>query len=143
NDRPAIRGCNGNQVCTVTNDPLSDSASNTEYIGQGITQHIYTTHAHTQADWTISNNLMSHSVVAWDRWYMGGASLSAGANWPQRLWGSQEQSGLVLGDAGPPRQAFSGNIPYSTVDLDWPAFGFEKNDRWQVSSHLGGGKGAS
>jgi hypothetical protein len=75
---------------------------------------------------------MSHSVVAWDRWYMGGASLSAGADWPARMWGSQAASGLVLGDAGPPRMAFAGNIPYNAVGQDWPSFGYEKNDRWQI-----------
>ncbi len=111
NNRPSVRNCGGAQGCAVTNDPLTDSASNTDYIGEGFTQRIYTTHAHTQWDWIISNNLMSHSVVAWDRWYMGGASLSAGANWPERMWGSQRQSGLVIGDAGPPRMAFAGNTP--------------------------------
>ena len=143
NDRPAIRGCGGNQGCTVPNDPLSDSASNTEYIGQGFTQHIYTTHAHTQWDWIINNNLMSHSTVAWDRWYMDGASLSAGANWPERMWGSQQQSGLVLGDAGPPQINFAGNIPYNTLGLSWPAFGYEKNDRWQFSTDLAWVRGRS
>ena len=143
NDRPAIRGCGGNQGCTVPNDPLSDSASNTGYIGQGITQHIYTTHAHTQADWTISNNLMSHSVVAFDRWYMGGASLSAGANWPERLWGSQQASGLLVGDAGPPSVFFAGNIPYNPLGNSWPPFGYEKNDRWQFSTDLAWVRGRS
>ena len=76
NNRPSLRNCGGAQGCAVPNDPLTDSASNTEYIGEGFTQRIYTSHAHTQWDWIISNNLMSHSVVAWDRWYMGGASLS-------------------------------------------------------------------
>ena len=33
-----------------------------------------------------SNNLLNHSTIAWDRWFMGGNHLSAGANWPQRLW---------------------------------------------------------
>src|SRR4029453_9611463 len=37
----------------------------------------------------------------------------------------------------------SGNIPYSTVGLDWPAFGFEKNDRWQFSTDLAWVKGRS
>ena len=46
---------------------------------------------------------------------MGGASLSAGANWPERMWGSQQQSGLVLGDAGPPQMDFAGNIPYNAA----------------------------
>jgi hypothetical protein len=144
NNRPThTRNCGGVGGCDVPNDPLTDSASNTDYIGEGFSQRIYTTHAHTQWDWIINNNLMSHSVVAWDRWYMGGASLSAGANWPQRLWGSQEASGLVIGDAGPPRVEFQGNIPYSTLGLDWPAFGFEKNDRWQFSTDLAWIKGRS
>jgi hypothetical protein len=142
NNRPSVRNCGGAQGCTVENDPLSDSAANTDYIGEGFTQRIYTTHAHTQWDWIISNNLMSHSVVAWDRWYMGGASLSAGANWPERMWGSQQQSGLLLGDAGPPRMAFPGSpIPYNAVGQDWPSFGFEKNDRWQYSTDLAWIKG--
>jgi hypothetical protein len=143
NNRPSVRNCGGAQGCTVPNDPLSDSAANTDYIGEGFTQRIYTTHAHTQWDWIISNNLMSHSVVAWDRWYMGGASLSAGANWPQRLWGSQQASGLVLGDAGPPQINFAGNIPYNTLGLSWPGFGYEKNDRWQFSTDLAWVRGRS
>jgi len=143
NNRPSVRNCGGAQGCTVANDPLSSSASNTDYIGEGFTQRIYTTHAHTQWDWIINNNLMSHSVVAWDRWYMGGASLSAGAGWPATLWGSQQKSGLVLGDAGPPRMAFAGNIPYNAVGQDWPSFGYEKNDRWQFSTDLAWVKGKS
>src|SRR5262245_47392898 len=143
NNRPSVRNCGGAQGCTVANEPLTNSAANTDYIGEGFTQRIYTVHAHTQWDWIINNNLMSHSVVAWDRWYMGGASLSAGANWPQRLWGSVAQSGLVLGNAGPPRQSFAGNIPYNTVGLDWPSFGYEKNGRWQYSTDLAWVKGRS
>jgi carboxypeptidase family protein len=143
NNRPSVRNCGGAQGCSVDNDPLTDSASNTDYIGEGFTQRIYTTHAHTQWDWIISNNLMSHTVVAWDRWYMGGASLSAGADWPNRLWGSQAQSGLVLGDAGPPQINFAGNIPYNTLGLSWPSFGYEKNDRWQFSTDLAWVRGKS
>jgi hypothetical protein len=144
NNRPSVRNCGGAQGCTVPNDPLSASASNTDYIGEGFTQRIYTAHAHTQWDWIINNNLMSHSTVAWDRWYMGGASLSAGANWPERLWGSQQRSGLILGDAGPPQINFpQAAIPYNTVGLSWPSFGFEKNDRWQFSTDLAWVRGKS
>jgi hypothetical protein len=144
NNRPSVRNCGGAQGCDVPNDPLSDSASNTDYIGEGFTQRIYTTHAHTQWDWIINNNLMSHSTVAWDRWYMGGASLSAGANWPERLWGSQQASGLLVGDAGPPQINFpNAAIPYNTVGLSWPGFGFEKNDRWQFSTDLAWVRGRS
>jgi len=143
NNRPSVRNCGGAQGCTVSNDPLADSASNTDYIGEGFTQRIYTTHAHTQFDWIINNNLMSHSTVAWDRWYMGGASLSAGADWPQRLWGSQAASGLLEAGAGPPQINFAGNIPYNTLGLSWPNFGFEKNDRWQFNTDLTWVKGKS
>jgi hypothetical protein len=143
NNRPSVRNCGGAQGCEVANDPLSASASNTDYIGEGFTQRIYTAHAHSQWDWIINNNLISHSTVAWDRWYMGGSSLSAGANWPERLWGSQQQSGLILGDAGPPQVNFAGNIPYNTVGLSWPSFGFEKNDRWQFSTDLAYVRGKS
>jgi hypothetical protein len=143
NNRPSVRNCGGAQGCTVENDPLSDSASNTDYIGEGFTQRIYTTHAHTQWDWIINNNLMSHTTLAWDRWYMGGASLSSGADWPERLWGSQQQSGLVVGDAGPPQINFAGNIPYNTVGLSWPSFGYEKNDRWQFNTDLAWVRGRS
>jgi Carboxypeptidase regulatory-like domain len=143
NNRPSVRNCGGAQGCDVPNDPLSDSASNTDYIGEGFTQRIYTTHAHTQWDWIINNNLMSHTTLAWDRWYMGGASLSSGANWPQRLWGSQQASGLLVGDAGPPQINFAGNIPYNTLGLSWPAFGYEKNDRWQFSTDLAWVRGRS
>jgi hypothetical protein len=143
NNRPSVRNCGGAQGCTVPNDPLSASASNTDYIGEGFTQRIYTAHAHSQWDWIINNNLISHSTVAWDRWYMGGASLSAGANWPERLWGSQQRSGLLLGDAGPPQINFAGNIPYNTLGLSWPSFGFEKNDRWQFSTDLAWVRGKS
>jgi hypothetical protein len=143
NNRPSVRNCGGAQGCSVANDPLSDSASNTDYIGEGFTQRIYTTHLHTQWDWIINNNLMSHTVVAWDRWYMGGASLSSGAEWAQRMWGSQQQSGLIVGDAGPPQVNFAGNIPYNTLGLSWPSFGFEKNDRWQFSTDLAWVRGRS
>jgi hypothetical protein len=143
NNRPSVRNCGGAQGCTVANDPLTDSKANTDYLGEGFTQRIYTTHVHTQWDWIINNNLMSHSVVAWDRWYMGGASLSSGANWPQRMWGSQQQSGLLVGNAGPPQINFAGNIPYNTLGLSWPSFGYEKNDRWQFSTDLAWVKGKS
>ncbi len=143
NNRPSVRNCGGAQGCTVANDPLTASAQNTDYIGEGFTQRIYTTHIHSQYDWIINNNLISHSTVAWDRWYMGGASLSAGANWPERMWGSQAQSGLLIGDAGPPQMNFAGNIPYNTVGLSWPSFGYEKNDRWQFSTDLAWVRGKS
>ena len=146
NNRPSVRNCGGVQGCDYEADPLTDSASNTSYVGEGFTQRIYTTHIHSQFDWIISNNLMSHSTVAWDQWYMGGASLSAGASWPDRLWGSQQASGLLEAGAGPPQINFGGGgivSDYNTMGLSWPSFGFEKNNRWQFSTDLTWVKGKS
>ena len=67
---------------------------NTDYFGEGFYQRISTHHAHQQFDWIINNNLLNHSTVAYDRWFMGGNSLSAGVDWPQRLWGAK-QGGLL------------------------------------------------
>ena len=59
---------------------------------------------------------MSHTVVAWDRWYMGGASLSAGAGWPQRLWGSPAAGRPAARGRGARRRSTSrGNIPYNAA----------------------------
>ena len=38
---------------------------------------------------------------------------------------------------------FAGNIPYNTVGLSWPSFGYEKNDRWQFSTDLAWVRGTS
>ena len=140
NRRPSVRNCEGVDGCNYESDPETESAENTDYYGSGFFQRISTHHAHQQFDWIISNNLLSHSTVAWDRWFMGGNHLSAGANWPQRLWGAPRSptGGLVAQDAGPPTMRFNGgSIPYTPIGLEgWPKFGFEKNDRWQFSSDL-------
>jgi hypothetical protein len=97
NNRPSVRNCGGAQGCTVANDPLSDSAGNTDYINETSTPHIYTTHAHTQG---LDHQQQLMRPPPWPgtagTW---GASLSAGAGWP-RGWGSQ-QGAASLGDAGP------------------------------------------
>ena len=71
---------------------------------------------------------------------MGGNHLSAGANWPQRLWEGTGAPRRRPGhtDAGPPTMRFeNGSVPYSPIGLEgWPRFGFEKNDRWQFSNDL-------
>jgi hypothetical protein len=136
NNRPRIALCGGVGGCTTRFDGETEPEKNDDYIGSGMSQRIYTVHAHAQFDWIISNNLMSHSHASWDRWYMGGHSLSAGVGWPARLWGSQEQSGLLAPDAGPPGIEFAGNVPYSSFGLPWPRHGYEINDRWQFSTDL-------
>ena len=104
NRRPSIRNCGEVAGCTVEFDPETESAKNTDYYGNGFFQRISTHHAHQQFDWIISNNLMNHSTVAYDRWFMGGNHLAAGANWPQRLWeGTSAPSGGIRDTtAGPP-----------------------------------------
>lgn len=135
NRRPSIRNCGGVGGCTTEFDGEKEPEKNTNYIGEGFYQRISTHHAHQQFDWVIRNNLLNHSTIAYDRWFMGGNSLSAGANWPQRLWGAN-QGGLLTTDAGPPQFGFSGNTPYSPVGQNWPRFGFLVNNRWQFSNDL-------
>jgi hypothetical protein len=140
NRRPSVRNCEGVDGCNYEFDPEKESAKNTDYYGSGFFQRISTHHAHQQFDWIISNNLLSHSTIAWDRWFMGGNHLSAGANWPQRLWQgtASPTGGIVAQDAGPPTMRFNGgSVPYTPIGLEgWPNFGYEKNDRWQFSSDI-------
>jgi carboxypeptidase family protein/TonB-dependent receptor-like protein len=140
NRRPSVRNCEGVDGCNYESDPESAPEENTGYYGSGFFQRISTHHAHQQFDWVISNNLLSHSTIAWDRWFMGGNHLSAGANWPQRLWEgtANPTGGIVAQDAGPPTMRFNGgSVPYTPIGLEgWPRFGFEKNDRWQFSSDI-------
>ena len=82
NRRPSVRNCEGVDGCNYEFDPEKESAQNTDYYGSGFFQRISTHHAHQQFDWIVNNNLLVHSTVAWDRWFMGGNHLSAGANWP-------------------------------------------------------------
>ena len=139
NRRPSVRNCGEVAGCTVEFDPEKESAQNTDYYGNGFFQRISTHHAHQQFDWVIRNNLLNHSTVAYDRWFMGGSHLAAGANWPQRLWdGTNAVNGGILDTtAGPPVIDFAGNIPYNDIGQSgWPGFGFLVNNRWQFSNDL-------
>jgi Carboxypeptidase regulatory-like domain len=136
NRRPSVRNCGEVAGCDVPNDPESNSAQNTDYYGNGFFQRISTHHAHQQFDWIISDNLLNHSTIAYDRWFMGGNHLAAGANWPQRLFGANN-GGILDTTAGPPQMNFTGNIPYNSIGLSgWPAFGFLVNNRWQFSNDI-------
>jgi hypothetical protein len=139
NRRPSLRNCGEVAGCTTQFDPETESAKNTDYYGNGFTQRISTHHAHQQFDWIIRNNLLNHSTVAYDRWFMGGGHLAAGANWPQRLWEgtAAPNGGIVDTTAGPPVLDFAGNIPYNSIGQSgWPGFGFLVNNRWQFSNDL-------
>ena len=114
NRRPSIRNCGETGGCTTEFDGETEPEKNNTYYGQGFYQRISTHHAHQQFDWVIRNNLLNHTTVAWDRWFMGGNSLSAGVGWPQLLWGAN-QGGLLDNTAGPPMINFAGNTPYTNI----------------------------
>ena len=129
--RPAIRNCGEVLGCTSSFDPQA----NPDYIGNGFYQRIATQHANQQFDYIIRNNLLFHSTVSWDRWFMGGSPLASGLNWPDRLWGT-DKSGIVDKTAGPPKMTFSGNTPYTQRGMQWTGFGFEAINRWQFANDL-------
>ena len=152
NHRPSIRNCGENAGCTVAHSGETSPQLNTDYYGNGFYQRIVTHHAHTQFEWIIRNNMSNHTTIAWDRWFMGGNPLSAGAGWPKILWtgtpGATAQpqgvGGLVSQDSGPPLIDFAGDtaLPgrggeYNSLgDYGWGKFGFEAINRWQFSDDL-------
>ncbi len=152
NHRPSIRNCGEVAGCNASHSGETSPQLNTDYYGNGFYQRIVTHHAHTQFDWIISNNLLNHSTIAWDRWFMGGNPLSAGAGWPNILWSGtpgatvqpQGVGGLVNQDAGPPLIDFSGDtaLPGRLAEYNslgtygWGKFGFLTNNRWQFSDDL-------
>ncbi len=146
--RPSIRNCGEVAGCTTKFNGETEPQKNTDYYGNGFYQRITTHHTHTQFDWIIRPNLLNHTTIAWDRWFMGGNPLSAGAGWPQILWGGTAGAsnatggGLLNGDAGPPLLDFQGNIPYNSLgQYGWGKFGFLTNNRWQFSDDLSWVKG--
>jgi hypothetical protein len=147
--RPSIRNCGEVAGCVTQFSGETDPAKNTNYYGNGFYQRITTHHTHTQFDWIIRPNLLNHTTIAWDRWFMGGNPLSAGAGWPKILWAGTPGAsvatggGILDGTAGPPLLDFSGangsanNIPYNSIgDYGWGKFGFLTNNRWQFSDDL-------
>jgi hypothetical protein len=143
NHRPSIRNCGEVAGCKTQFNGETEPQKNTNYYGNGFYQRIVTHHANMQFDWIINTNLLNHTTVAWDRWFMGGNPLSAGAGWPQILWAGTPGAtnatggGLLDNTAGPPLLDFQGTVPYNSIgDYGWPRFGFETNNRWQFSDDL-------
>ena len=134
--RPAIRNCGEVLGCTPTFDPQK----NPDYLGNGFLQRISTHHATQQFDYIISSNMLCHTTAAWDRWVMSGSPLSAGLDWPDRLWGT-DKSGIVDKTAGAPNITFTGNIPYTQLGMQWIGYGFEAINRWQFVNDLTWTKG--
>jgi hypothetical protein len=147
--RPSIRNCGEVAGCTTQFSGETSPEKNTSYYGNGFYQRISTHHTHTQFDWIIRPNLLNHTTIAWDRWFMGGNPLSAGAGWPGILWqgtagaaNSLGNGGLLDQTAGPPLLDFAGNIPYNSIgQYGWGKFGFLTNNRWQFSDDLSWVKG--
>jgi hypothetical protein len=147
--RPSIRNCGEVAGCTTQFSGETEPQKNTSYYGNGFYQRIATHHTHTQFDWIIRPNLLNHTTIAWDRWFMGGNPLSAGAGWPGILWAgtagatnSLGNGGLLDQTAGPPLLDFAGNIPYNSLgEYGWGKFGFLTNNRWQFSDDLSWVKG--
>lgn len=133
--RPSIRNCGEVQGCASEYDPRVSPEKNDKYVGIGFVQRIATHHATQQFDYIIQNNLLYHATVSWDRWYMGGTPISAGVNWPDKLWGPN-RSGLIEKDAGMPNFSFTGNIPYTQLGIGWTGSGFEAINRWQFANDL-------
>lgn len=146
NHRPSIRNCGEVLGCNVEHSGETSPQLNTNYYGNGFYQRIVTHHAHTQFEWIIRNNMSNHTTIAWDRWFMGGNPLSAGAGWPNILWSGtpgenqpQGVGGLVSQDSGPPLIDFSGDYhpEYNSIgEYGWGKFGFETNNRWQFADDL-------
>jgi Carboxypeptidase regulatory-like domain len=147
--RPSIRNCGEVAGCSTQFNGETEPQKNTSYYGNGFYQRIATHHTHTQFDWIIRPNLLNHTTIAWDRWFMGGNPLSAGAGWPAILWEGTAGAGNSLGNgglldqtAGPPLLDFAGNIPYNSLgQYGWGKFGFLTNNRWQFSDDLSWVKG--
>ncbi|MGH9720328.1 MAG: TonB-dependent receptor domain-containing protein, partial [Bryobacteraceae bacterium] len=133
--RPSIRNCGEVGGCNSQFDPRVSPEKNNTYIGNGFYQRIATQHATQQFDYVIKNNLLYHATVSWDRWFMGGSPISAGVNWPDKLWGA-DRSGILDKTAGPPNMTFTGNTPYTQIGMQWIGFGFEAINRWQFANDL-------
>ena len=116
--RPSIRNCGEVAGCNTQFNGETEPQKNTNYYGNGFYQRIATQHTHTQFDWIIRPNLLNHTTIAWDRWFMGGNPLSAGAGWPGILWAGTAGAANPLGNgglldrrAGPPLLDFAGQHP--------------------------------
>ena len=70
-------------------------------------------HAHQQFDWIISNNLMNHSTVAYDRWFMGGNSPLGRRELAAAAVGGPARRAAVSRDttAGPPSSTSPATSP--------------------------------
>ncbi len=134
NERPAIRKCGSPGACDVPSDPRVDSTVNDQYISDGFVQRIANRNMHQQFDWVLKPTVFNHTTLSYDRWYMGGWSISDGVGWHQKL-GIQGLPSLA-NSGGPPNFGFSGGVfGYTGMGTNWQR-GFEAVNRWQFSDDL-------
>ena len=132
NNRPRIAHCGGPGGCDVPNDPATSPGKNDTYIGQGFFQLITNHYDHLQFDYIVKPNVFNHTTIAYDRWVMGGNSLSAKVGWNSKLGITTPG---IDPTAGPPGIGFGGTIPYTALGNSW-ANGREVNNRWQFLDDL-------
>jgi len=126
NHRPRTAHCGGPSGCNTQYDGQLQSAKNDTYFGQGFYQLITNHYDHLQLSWIMKPNLFNHTTLAYDRWTMGGHSLSGGVGWAEKLG----LAGILDNTAGPPGIGFSGTTPYTALGNSWTN-GYEVNNRYQ------------
>ncbi len=132
---PAVRNCGGVDGCRSAYDPIESPHRNADYYGAGVHEDITTHHVRQKFDWIATANLLNQTIVGFDEFHVIGHSLSAGARWQERLWGSGG-NGLLAMDAGPPALSFTGNTRYSQLGNERGRTGFLANHLYSVSDSL-------
>jgi len=134
NERPTIRKCGSPGGCEVPNDPREHPEKNDQYISDGFVQRIANRNMHQQFEWVIKPTMFNHTTISYDRWYMGGWSISDGVGWLSKLGikGLPARSN----QAGPPHIEWQGGkYGYTGLGTNWGR-GFEAVNRWQFSDDL-------
>lgn len=135
NARPSIRKCGSAGGCDVPSDPFTSPEKNDKYISDGFYQRISNRYAHQQFDWVIKPTVFNHTTIAYDRWYMGGYSISDGVGWLDKL-GIKGYPDALDNKGGPPHINYGGGIyGYTGLGTNWTR-GFEAVNRWQFADDL-------
>ncbi len=132
---PAVGNCGGLGGCGVSSDPILEPEGNARYYGTGVYEDITTHHVRQRLDWIAGPNLLSQGMVGYEEFHVTGHALSAGAGWPERLWGPAG-NGLVASDAGPPALRFTGNTRYSPLGSEQGRAGFQASHQFRAANTL-------
>ena len=139
--RPSIRNCGEVAGCNTPFNGETEPQKNDTYYGNGFYQRIATQHAHTQFDWIVRNNLINHTTIAFDRWFMGGNPLSAGVGWPAKLCGANQCGIRTTPRARRKSTSRAQFLTTSSGNMDGGISGSSTNNRWQFSDDLAWVKG--